>query len=128
MSKKYGISVQTLKLIQKKKSAIDQSFAITEANEQNDNKTKETLEFVNLQEVIRQQFLSKQKNSLYLSDIVSSIASTRQGGQFFNRQQIHNMVLKLATLVPEFIEVKNVIIKGKSQKLVKNNGRGLTSH
>lgn len=33
MSKKYGISVHTLQLIQKKKSAIDKSNVIVEENE-----------------------------------------------------------------------------------------------
>jgi hypothetical protein len=38
------------------------------------------------------------------------------------------MISKLAQLVPEFIELKQITLQGKAQKLIKNVGKAYTSH
>lgn len=58
--------------------------------------------------------MSRQKTTINIVELANSILgiSGIMGG-FQNKSQIVQKVSKLAYLVPEFIQIKNVVIKGQ---------------
>jgi hypothetical protein len=82
-------------------------------------------EYMALQEIVRLQFQSKQKQSLKMIDLAQAI--TYGQSRFKNNQTVMSMIVKLAEMVPEFISVKQLLIQGQKTRFVKYGSKKMTS-
>lgn len=73
MATTYGISLSTLRLIQKKKEATDSRNAKIEATQVSQKSERTYEEFSKLQECIRQEFENRHKTTINQSELVNSL-------------------------------------------------------
>lgn len=117
MSTKYGISAETLRLIQKKQLMQEATRAEISAAEEPDKVLIQELSA--MQDELRQIFTSKQKQVLPMADVLQSLTATRtHKGKFQTRGALQKHVSELGSLVPELLEVKT--FKGRQMLRFRN--------
>eukprot|EP00347_Sterkiella_histriomuscorum_P020493 403337591 len=117
LSQKTGLSIETLRLIKAKEGAIKQSQNIMNKSMVLQDSQKKFQTLSKISEQIRLQMNFKNVSALYLNDLVKSLNDNLRGN-FQSTSDLCANIEELATLVPEWLTLKDV--KGRLVKINKN--------
>lgn len=108
MSAKYGISVETLRLIQKKKVAEDKSMNITKDIIASQTTSSKINQLHKLIDNLHHQFIMKQKQVLPYSAVLQALCDKTNNSSQLSSTQIASNLTLLASLVSANLSIKVV--------------------